>query len=67
MEKSTKQIFSDMPDFKLVYLYSDQPTTCPTCGARTEILLDLSHTRVMTQIHGCLEANCKLIFVMQTD
>ncbi len=46
-----------------VFFRTDQPTTCPKCGNRTEILLDLSHTLNETQLHECLSVNCKKIFV----
>jgi len=42
--------------FKETYLRSEQPTTCPLCGSRTDIVLDLSHTIEQTQIHQCLLA-----------
>ena len=54
-----------MPNFFEVYTYSDQLTTCPVCGARTKIILDLSHTNDQTQIHECLSKNCRFEFVIQ--
>ncbi len=56
------------PDLKMyneVFLYTDQPTTCPKCGSRTEIILDLSHSKNHTQVHQCHKCNCE--FVMQSD
>lgn len=50
-----------------IYIYSDQPTTCPNCGLRTEIILDLSHTKDQTQIHKCDSAGCNFEFVVQND
>jgi|GEM_PF-754126 len=47
------------------YIYSDQPTTCPFCSARPEIILDLSHTKDTTKVHFC--HHCKVEFVMQYD
>lgn len=56
-----------MLDFSEVTIYSDQPTVCPKCGIRTEIMLDLSHTDDQTQIHKCLAENCGFEFVVQNE
>jgi hypothetical protein len=56
-----------MVDFSEVFIYSDQPTTCPKCGVRSELVLDLSHTKDETQIHKCPKHNCEYEFVMQFD
>jgi hypothetical protein len=56
-----------MIDYNLVYSYCDQPTTCPICGARTEIILNLSHTKEKTEIHECLWVFCKYKFIIQED
>ena len=56
-----------MIDFRNVFMYSDHPTGCPRCGARTEIILDLSHTKEMTQIHECIGTDCRFMFVMQIE
>jgi transposase len=56
-----------MIDFSKVYIYSDQPTTCPRCGLRSEIILDLSHTKDITQIHKCPNKKCEFEFIMQYD
>ncbi len=50
-----------------VLILSEQPTTCPSCGGRTEIILDLSHTQEGTQIHKCLNTSCINIFVAQSE
>lgn len=56
-----------MINFSEVFIYSDQPATCPECGTRTEIILDLSHIKNQTQIHQCLNKKCAFEFVMQHD
>jgi hypothetical protein len=56
-----------MIDFKNVFAYSDQPTTCPKCGSRSEIILDLSHTKNQVQVHQCLNAKCQNQFVVEED
>jgi len=56
-----------MIDFSTIYIYSDQPTTCPKCMSRSEIILDLSHTKDETQVHRCNLKTCSFEFVMQYD
>ena len=56
-----------MINFLDVFIYSDQPVTCPSCGSRTEILLDFSHTKQETQIHKCYSDECNFEFVIQND
>lgn len=55
------------PDFNIMFLCGDQPTTCPKCGLRTDILLDMSHTRYGTQIHLCENQSCNFLFVQVED
>lgn len=54
-----------MIDFQEIMVYNDQPVTCPSCGNRTEIVLDFSHIPNQTQIHKCLTVCCKHEFVTQ--
>lgn len=56
-----------MLDYSKVYIYSDQPTTCPKCGARSEVILNLSHTTDKTEVHLCPDTNCTYEFIMQYD
>jgi hypothetical protein len=56
-----------MIDYSEVYTFTDQPATCPRCGSRTQITLDLIETPERTQHHKCLSANCSFEFVMQID
>ena len=56
-----------MLEFKEVYTYNDQPVTCPHCGNRTKIILDLSFLPDRTQIHSCLSKNCDTEFITQED
>lgn len=55
-----------MINFSEIYIYSDQPTTCPKCGSRTNIIFDLFHTKEQTQIHKCIFKNCEYEFILQT-
>lgn len=56
-----------MINYKEVFIFSEQPTTCPKCSCRTNLILDFSHTKDQTQIHKCLNKNCNFEFVLQTD
>ncbi|WP_111610197.1 ogr/Delta-like zinc finger family protein [Algoriphagus yeomjeoni] len=49
------------------FLSSDQPTTCPHCGLRTEIISDQSHTNSQIQIHQCPDTSCGFQFVVTND
>ena len=55
------QLYSEL------YTFADQPTTCPSCGTRSEIILDMQHTRDLTQVHKCLSEICQREFVMVQD
>lgn len=50
-----------------LYIACDQPTHCPLCGARTEVLLDFSHTFNQVQAHKCLDDNCAFEFFEVAD
>lgn len=56
-----------MINFSDLFIYSANPTTCPKCGLRSEIILDLSHTKDQTQIHKCPNEKCGFEFLMQYD
>lgn len=49
-----------------VYIYSDQPVTCPQCGNRTDVKLDLLDSKD-TQIHKCLTTSCGFEFICEND
>ena len=51
-----------MIDFHQIYDLSDQPTTCPKCGTRTEILMEVKLKTKGIQVHRCLGKNCTLKF-----
>jgi hypothetical protein len=42
---------------------NDQPTTCPICGARTDIISDFHHTNLQLLINECLNTHCKHVFL----
>jgi len=49
------------------FLRSDQPTNCPFCGARTDVILDFSHTLRQVQVHQCLNTGCAFTFFEEAD
>ena len=53
--------------FRIVFMMTDQPTTCPYCGRRTEIICDLFHTNLKAQVNKCLTEKCNSIFVEVED
>ena len=56
-----------MIDFLDVNIYSEQPTTCPICGMRSDILSDFYFIKEKTQIHRCPIETCKFEFIMEYD
>ena len=51
-----------MINFHQIYDLSDQPTTCPKCGTRTVILMELKLKTKGIQVHRCLGKNCTFEF-----
>lgn len=47
------------------YLFTDQPTTCPKCGTRTQFI-DL-FTPLNTQVHKCPSPLCNFEFIQEED
>ncbi len=54
-------------DYYDVYIFSDQPTTCPICGIRTEIIVDLFDSHLKTQLHNCPNFTCNYSFLVEED
>jgi len=50
-----------------IYLMGDQPTTCPKCGIRTEITLELLEFSFAIQFHKCPSEKCKYSFIVEKD
>ena len=40
---------------------SDNPTTCPECGSRTNLIAEISNTE---QHHKCLKCNYEFILIL---
>ena len=51
----------------IVYLITDQPSTCPICGARTDIILSFSQAKMNASIQECLDTHCKHVFIEAED
>nr|WP_184551052.1 hypothetical protein [Mucilaginibacter sp. FT3.2]MBB6235359.1 hypothetical protein [Mucilaginibacter sp. FT3.2] len=49
------------------YLITDQPSTCPICGTRTDIVADFLHTAQKLSINECLNTQCKHVFFEVED
>lgn len=50
-----------------VFTFTDQPTTCPKCGSRTKITLDLFNSSEKTQYHQCLSNECDFKFIIEDE
>lgn len=48
------------------FLFDDQPTTCPVCGNRTDIISESYKEGVFSEIHVCLTKKCQFQFIMET-
>lgn len=54
-------------DFSSILLRHDQPTTCPICGARTDILVEFINALNEPEIHVCLDLVCRFAFLVESD
>lgn len=50
-----------------IYLFNDQPTTCPKCGNRTDIILDFYDQLYKAQLHLCITKDCRSKFMIEED
>ncbi len=50
-----------------VYLNTAQPTSCPICGSRTEILFEWHVRPEYRQQHKCLDSSCCFEFFTEKD
>ncbi len=46
-----------------IFLSSDQPTTCPHCGNRTDIVKESDRN----QQHKCVSVGCNFQFLLEFD
>lgn len=56
-----------MVKYSEVFTFTDQLTTCPYCGARTEMFLEISESPNQAQIHKCLSVKCGFEFTEVND
>lgn len=54
-------------DFNSVFILGTEISTCPLCGSRTDMILDLSHTNQSVQVHNCLECSYEFVLVEDED
>ncbi|MBE9607798.1 hypothetical protein [Chitinilyticum piscinae] len=54
-----KDQVATMRSSSITYIQSEQPTQCPVCGSRTD-LIEVSNT---VQLHDCLNRTCQLAFI----
>ncbi len=50
-----------------VVIASDQPTMCPICGLRSEIILEILIDGVHTQKHSCRNVSCEFQFFVEFE
>lgn len=42
---------------------NDQPTTCPLCGARSDVIFEFYRNSLLMQVNECLFNGCKHVFL----
>ena len=50
-----------------LFLMNDQPTTCPKCGARSEILNEMELEARIIQEHECMSKYCEFQFLVFSE
>ena len=50
-----------------IFLMTEQPVTCPTCGARAEIIVEVELDKLSSQLCKCSNINCRFVFIQQED
>jgi len=50
-----------------IYIMGDQPTTCPLCGVRSEIIQELVDSSEIIQYHECPSDNCRYTFTVMEN
>jgi hypothetical protein len=44
------------------FIMTDQPVTCPRCGARAEIIYEFKEDELSAQLCKCPEKDCQYLF-----
>jgi hypothetical protein len=50
-----------------IFLMTEQPVTCPICGARAEIIVEVEMDKLSSQLCECSNINCRFVFIQQED
>lgn len=50
-----------------VFIRTNQPTTCPICGCRTEVTFESLIEPELVQHHKCLSRECGFEFIEEED
>ena len=50
-----------------IFIMTDQPVTCPICGARAEIIREFKADDLSAQLCKCMNNDCQYSFVEQED
>ena len=53
--------------YETIWLNGDQPTTCPYCGSRTNVIFNLMHSIRNTVVEKCLNEKCGFEFATETE
>lgn len=59
--------YSNLQELIESFLMTDQPATCPKCGARTEILSEEVVEGIIMQQQLCMNGNCKYSFSLYEE
>ena len=49
------------------FIMNDQPTTCPKCGARSEIMNEVELEARIIQEHECMSKYCEFQFLVFSE
>jgi hypothetical protein len=50
-----------------IFIMTDQPFTCPLCGARAEIIREFKVDDLSAQLCKCADKDCQYLFIEQED
>ena len=50
-----------------IFIMTEQPVTCPRCGARAEIIREFKEGNLFSQLCECHETDCHYSFMEQED
>jgi len=50
-----------------IFLMTEQPVTCPICGARAGIMIEFEMDKLSSQLCNCSNGHCRFVFIQQED